>query len=169
MKWLTHQSVGLAAAVAFKMPPVALVAVLAGAVLPDIIDRKAAALTRKPQRTFQRIHRGVSHWYGWYLLLFLLGLWGSYDDLPHFLGNKDIRETLILVCLGIGFGGLTHVLLDMLTPMGVPLFPFVMGKRLSLSLCATGSIGEYIFLVVALCFLLFLGSVNKNIVFVGVL
>ena len=47
---------------------------------------------------------------------------------------------------GLGFGGLSHVALDMLTPQGVPLQPFSRKGRFSLKLCATGSVGEYCFL-----------------------
>ena len=50
------------------------------------------------------------------------------------------------VLLGLCFGGLSHVLLDMLTPAGVPLTPFSRKHKLSLKLCATGSLGEYLFL-----------------------
>ena len=48
--------------------------------------------------------------------------------------------------LGLGFGGLSHVLLDMLTPSGVPLTPFSRQNKLSFKLCSTGSLGEYCFL-----------------------
>ncbi len=153
MKWFTHQAVAMSAAVAAQMPPMALGTVFVGAVLPDIIDQRIAALTRNPQKTFQCIHRGASHWYGWYLVCFLFGLWGTYADVPAFMGTKGVRDNLLLLCLGLGFGGLAHIVLDMLTPMGVPLLPFVRRKRLVLPVCATGSLGEYIFLGVTLCVL----------------
>ena len=49
------------------------------------------------------------------------------------------------VCFGAAVGGLSHVVLDMMTPQGIPLLPFTRKNRFSLHLCKTGSIGEYAF------------------------
>ena len=58
--------------------------------------------------------------------------------------------------LGIGLGGVSHVVLDMLTPSGIPLHPFSRKNKLSFKVCSTGSVGEYVFLGVMLVLLGFL-------------
>ena len=50
------------------------------------------------------------------------------------------------MCTGLALGGLSHVVLDMLTVQGVPLLPFSRKNRFSLKLCKTGGVGEYVFL-----------------------
>ena len=50
----------------------------------------------------------------------------------------------------VGIGGLIHVLLDALTPMRVPLYPFGGSKRFGINLVSTGTWRETIFLFVAL-------------------
>ena len=50
----------------------------------------------------------------------------------------------------MGIGGLIHVLLDALTPMRVPLYPFGGSKRFGINLVSTGTWRETIFLFVAL-------------------
>lgn len=147
MKWFTHQTVAVAAAIALHMPPAGIAAVFAGAVLPDVIDFKLAGKGPQRQRNFNKIHRGISHWFGWYVLLLLCAM----------LLPLAPRETDL--ALGMAFGALTHIALDMLTPSGVPLIPPVpmVGSakgsgRISLNLCSTGSIQEYIFLVVTMAF-----------------
>ncbi|MEG2171738.1 MAG: metal-dependent hydrolase [Desulfovibrionaceae bacterium] len=142
MKWFTHQTVAVAAAIALHIPPVGIAAVLVGAILPDMIDHKIAGRGPNRQKIFNKIHRGASHWFGWYVALLLCGL----------ILNLAPRETDIV--LGLAFGALMHIALDLLTPAGVPLvppLPFLAGHkgkgRISLNMCSTGSIQEYIFLV----------------------
>lgn len=144
MKWFTHQTVAVAAAIALHMPPVGIAATFVGAILPDMIDHKIAGQGRNRQKIFNKIHRGASHWFGWYLALLLCS----------FALNLAPRETDIV--LGLAFGALMHIALDMLTPSGVPLVPPVpffagfKGKaRISLNMCSTGSLQEYLFLVVS--------------------
>ena len=60
------------------------------------------------------------------------------------------QTELPVLLAGLGLGGMAHVLLDMCTPSGVPLMPFSRTPRFSLNLCRTGSLGEYVFLAVAL-------------------
>ena len=61
------------------------------------------------------------------------------------------------VCVGLAVGGLSHVVLDMLTPQGIPLLPFSRRNRFSLKLCKTGSFGEYAFLATMIvCMWIFL-------------
>lgn len=149
MKWVTHQTTAVAAALALHLPPAALVAVAVGAVLPDVLDQRLAglALTRRGRQSlFRAIHRGTTHWFGWWLLLSVAALMPS-----------TLASILRDMALGLSLGGLSHVLLDMLTPAGVPLFPFSRHSVLTFKLCTTGSLGEYAFLVCVLaasCFFL---------------
>lgn len=158
MKWFTHKAVAVAGALAVGAHVGALVAVLVGSVLPDMID---TAVAHGNKRIWRRIHRQTSHWFGWYILLILLGLMLPLQEMTaDFLrmvnvsfpgiSRRALSEALsndLLVWLGIG--GLVHVLLDALTPMRVPLFPFGGSRRFGISLVSTGSWQEYAFLILA--------------------
>ena len=149
MKWITHQAAAVGAALALHLPPAGVLAACVGAVLPDVLDQRLAGLAptrRGRQKVFNRIHRGATHWFGWWLALFLAAL---FWHLPP-LGRAALT--------GLAFGGLSHVALDMLTPQGVPLQPFSRKGRFSLKLCASGSLGEYCFLAaIALAVWFFMG------------
>jgi len=142
VKWVTHQTVTVGAALVLAMSPAAVAAALAGAVLPDVLDQKRAALSRNPQRAFNRIHRGSSHWFGWWLALFLLPVAAASP-----LSDWPVVADLLF---GLGFGALAHVAQDMVTTAGVPLVPWTRKNKLSLRLFSTGSLGEYAFLAAAL-------------------
>ncbi len=158
MKWFTHKAVAVAGALAAGAHAGALVAVLVGSVLPDMIDTAAA---HGNKRVWRRIHRQTSHWFGWYVAMILLGVVLPLQEMTaDFLRMADIsfpgisRRALsevlgndLLVWLGLG--GLVHVLLDALTPMRVPLFPWGGSRRFGVSLVSTGSWQEHAFLVVA--------------------
>ncbi len=137
MKWVTHQTGALIAAMALELPLPCIAAACAGAIAPDLVDQKISGLAqgkRKRQKAFNKIHRGASHWFGWWLAFFMAAL---LLPLPAFANS---------ICAGIAFGGLSHVMLDMLTPRGVPLLPVATGFRLSLRICSTGRWSEYVFL-----------------------
>ena len=73
--------------------------------------------------------------------------------------TSQIKTVLLLALLSaiiIGLGGISHVVLDMLTPSGIPLHPFSRKNKLSFKVCSTGSVGEYVFLGVMLVLLGFL-------------
>lgn len=144
MTWPTHQAGALIAALGLQLPLTALGASIFGAILPDVIDQTVsrAGLSKKGrQKIFNRIHRGHSHWFGWWLIIFLILL--CYPLPP------VMRDILA----GIALGALSHITLDFLTPRGVPLIPFRSGFNVAIPLCSTGKIGEYIFLF----FLILLG------------
>jgi inner membrane protein len=124
MKWITHQTAGVGAALALHLPLEGVVAACLGAILPDKLDQAIAKRSRNPQRTFNQIHRGTTHWFGWWVAI------------------------LLVAC--------SHVVLDMLTPSGIPLHPFSRKNKLSFKVCSTGSVGEYVFLGVMLVLLGFL-------------
>ena len=144
MKWITHQAAAVAAALVLHLPVEGVVAACAGAVLPDVLDQRMAGLAcskKGRQRLFNAVHRGTTHWPGWWLAL--CGLVVLFPLAALAGPGKNML-------LGLGFGGFSHVLLDMLTPAGVPLTPFSRRRKLSLKLCATGSLGEYCFLACVL-------------------
>lgn len=137
MKWITHQTGAALGALALALPLPAVIASAIAAIGPDIIDQKLCALgssRKRRQKLFNQLHRGASHWFGWWLALFLAAFTGP---LPPLL--RDIT-------IGLALGPLSHVMMDLLTPRGVPLLPFTQKFRISLPLCATGRLGEYIFL-----------------------
>lgn len=138
---MTHQLVALGAAFCAGLPAPGMGAAWFGAVLPDVIDQKRAALARRRQRAFNRLHRGTSHWFGWWLALWALGLSGV------------LPGPASLAVVGLGLGALTHVALDACTTAGVPLLPLKLRRQCwgqwSLGLCRTGGVGEYIFLAVS--------------------
>ncbi|MBQ4568006.1 MAG: metal-dependent hydrolase [Desulfovibrio sp.] len=150
MKWMTHQAAAVGLGLALHLPPAGIAAACFGAILPDVLDQRVAGLAptaRGRQRVFNRIHRGTSHWLGWWLVIFLAVL-----ALPV---SPPIKAALS----GLAFGAASHVLLDMLTPQGVPWHPFSRKGRFSFKLCSTGSLGEYCFLALLLAALwLFLGQ-----------
>lgn len=135
MKWITHQSVAVMAAFALHQPLASLAAVWAGSVFPDVLDQKRAAFSFSRQRAFNQSHRRTSHWFGWWLTLWVFAHAGCLGPVP---------DTLLA---GFAFGAFTHVFLDMCTTKGVPVLPFG-GRRFSLKLCRTGSFAEYAFLAV---------------------
>ena len=108
MKWITHQTAGVGAALALHLPLEGVVAACLGAILPDKLDQAIAKRSRNPQRTFNQIHRGTTHWFGWWVAILLVAC--SHLVPPHW------QPAL----LGIGLGGISHVVLDMLTPSGIP-------------------------------------------------
>lgn len=141
MKWVTHQIGAVLGALVLDMPWPGIAAAGIGSIFPDIIDQKISgfgANRKKRQKLFNQIHRGSSHWIGWWLFLFLI-----FISLPMPAFARDTAA-------GFAFGAMSHVMLDMLTPQGVPVWPFSRHGKLSVPLCATGKAGEYIFLLVML-------------------
>ncbi len=172
MQWFTHKAAALAGAVAAGAPIAGLAGALVGSVLPDMVDR---VLSAGDKRRWRQMHRQSSHWFGWYLVIIVAGIWlsssglqdsgstsavsAALKDFARELGlvrGPDVRETgsrlLGDLVLWIGLGGLCHILLDGLTPMGVPLFPQGGRRRMGIKLVSTGSLGEKLFLVAALVF-----------------
>lgn len=152
MKWITHQTGAILGALALNLPLAGMTAAAVGAVAPDVIDQKISCLGVTPrarQRVFNQIHRGSSHWFGWWLALFLAPF------IQPFPGGELVA--------GFGAGGLSHAALDMLTPRGVPIFPFSRTHRLALPVCSTGSWGEWLFLgITLLAGFYFLGPETLN-------
>ncbi len=161
MKWFTHKAVAVAGSLVAGAHAGALVAVLVGSILPDMVD---TAFAHGDKRVWRRIHRQASHWFGWYILLILFGFICPLQDV-----TGDLLRTVTISFPGIsrsalsaaehlgndliiwvGIGGLVHVLLDALTPMRVPVYPFGGSKRFGINLVSTGTWQEYAFLIIAL-------------------
>ncbi len=155
MKWITHKTIAVGAAVILELPPAFILTTLLGSVLPDIIDQRVSRMTPNPQKTFNAIHRGVSHWFGWYALLLSVWVLGIYY--PRSMGSLHMDKTLLHCLGGLGFGGLFHIFLDMCTPSGVPLSLFSPKNRVSLKLFSTGSVQEYVFLGLVLSLFVAIG------------
>ena len=138
MRWATHQAMALMASFSIGMPLCGMVAAWAGSVVPDILDQREAgkALIFR-QRKFNKVHRRTSHWFGWWLLLWLFPFTEMMGPLPGALLN------------GFGFGAFTHCFLDMCTKNGTPLLPFG-DSRFSFKVCSTGSLGEYAILIMSI-------------------
>lgn len=146
MKWITHQTGAVIGAFALGLPLPGVALASAGAIFPDLIDQRLSRLapTKKGrQRLFNRIHRGPSHWFGWWLMLLILAF-----ALPGPLLLADIAA-------GFAFGALSHICLDTLTPAGTPLLPLPGSMRVAMPVCSTGRAGEFIFLVLLICLGLF--------------
>lgn len=142
MKWITHQTGGLLAAAILQLPIASIGAALAGSILPDIMDQKISGLghtRRQKQKFFNQLHRGASHWFGWWLALLVA---------PFIWLQPGLAADIIA---GLALGALSHVVLDMLTTMGVPILPFSRKHKVSLKICSTGKAGEYVFLAIMLC------------------
>ncbi len=157
MRWFTHKSVTLAGAVWLGASVPALLGALVGSILPDCLDRFLAGGDRE---RFWRVHRGFTHWGGWYVLLIFAVPYVSSALAPDLLSSlfpgvglagrgAPAVQAGADVLLGIGFGALFHVILDALNPSGVPLLPWRRRPRLSLNLVATGSWREVAFLIAA--------------------
>ncbi len=147
MKWITHQCMALMGAFALGLPLPALVASCVGAVAPDALDMRRAAKAFFRRRAFNQIHRGTSHWPGWWILLWMLAQAGIMGSLPGSL------------LTGFSLGAVSHTFLDMCTDRGVPLLPSG-EKRLSLRICSTGSLAEYA--ILAMTMLIFWLAVGQS-------
>ena len=141
MKWMTHQAGALLWGACLGAPPAALLMALPGAILPDLADLKLARASGgkgKTRKAFNKLHRGSSHWFGWWLGLFLLALAAPLPAIA-----QDAAA-------GLALGGFSHVLMDMMTPKGVPLLPFSRKRRASTPICSTGGKGEWLFFAIIL-------------------
>lgn len=126
-----------------------LVVASAGALLPDFDHAGSRISNRSPAlgligRLFK--HRGFSHTLFFWMLL-SIGLYAGYwwgvgkSWWPeHPLANPGIVVFVL--------GGLSHLFLDSLTPTGVPWFGPFSWSRLSLNICKTGSLLEWLLKIV---------------------
>lgn len=175
MQYKTHVlgGVGTAAVLAAVMPEAvtgtagAIIAMSSGAVIgslfPDIDHQNSYLGKRvKPISFLVRLafgHRGVTH-----APAVLLALTGGLLFISRMLGGGPMFTALLI---GFLAGALSHVLLDALTPAGVPLlYPFKK-KSVNLAGIRTGSFGETIFGVALAVAILWFGGVHLLPQFAG--
>ena len=129
----THLAAGIILSAALTSNPVGILAGGVASLLPDI-DEPGSMLSRRipviPSLISVLGHRTITH--------SLLGLF--LFSIPIFLFLKEY----VLVFM---FAYLSHLVLDTLTPMGVPWLWPVITKRFSLPVMRTGGIVEGIFVV----------------------
>lgn len=160
MKWTSHQATALSAWHAFGMKAELLPFILAGAVLPDMIDHIYAGKGINKQKRFNKVHRKASHFWLFYVVIFFLG--GLFEFYPE-IGEEFIsllqelgilaknigaysKELGVSAIKALSLGAIIHILGDMLTIQGVPYIPsHNWNKRIALKLFATGSMKEYLF------------------------
>jgi len=120
MKLYNHAvfNLGVSLVAGLQVPEIVLI--IFGGMIPDVVD---SILAGRDQRLFYAIHRTFSH-YPWPYLVFYFA---SY--------NFEVGQL-------VAFGALLHVLMDFLTPMGIPLVSPT--KRVSLAKIKTGSMFDYI-------------------------
>lgn len=150
MNWFSHRifAVGLAAACKFDL--MGIVASYLGSTIPDSID----FVLTKFGFQFNRIHRRHSHAWVWYAL----GLSAVYYLIFPWL-QKNFPELLIYKSLLPAFflGIFSHILADMLTPKGVPLFVNP-NRKITLKLIKTSGCSESVFTFLfftGICFYLY--------------
>ncbi len=169
MKWVSHQAMAGAVWFSLSLPPEILPPLLVGAVLPDMIDHAYAGAGRNRQARFNKVHRKASHFWGFYLVgIFVSWVMVLYPEIWNDIAKNIFSSDLIgssafrvirnygtESLLALFVGGLIHILGDMLTVSGVPLYPtFGWKRKITLNLFSTGSKKEYIFtaILIALTF-----------------
>ncbi len=111
------------------------VGILLGARIPDWLEFKIYYRKKKYRAIIP--HRTLTHYPSYWFFL-TLACFFAYDNSPNLAVNL-----LSINGLGVCIGALLHLLMDFMTPMGIPLsHPF--GKRTSLNIYSTSSFGEWI-------------------------
>ncbi len=136
----THVIGAIVAASALKLP--VLPAVL-GALLPDV-DLKKGLPKFRQNRTLFNSHRGITHHLLIVPLLLLLSL----------IVKDFVNQQAGIYLLSFTCGYASHLLLDALTPLGIP-YKTGYYPRLSLKLFKTGKVGE-VFVILLLVVILIL-------------
>lgn len=148
MKWQSHRLIGISAAIFFDGGIIAAALSYVGSTLPDVVEGRSpgegAWFYKKKMKAWRATHRGTSHWAIWYVLLAMVG--SHYHP----------------VLAWLGFGALTHLAADSLTPMGIPLYPFSKRTMLSLNLFSTGSVKEYLFSILLLAAIVYYSTTHIN-------
>ncbi len=133
MKRLTHLTFGALIGFSLYKWGVGTLCCILGSLIPDMdiyLERRLPKVL-KPIRPRWLEHRGVTHWLGLPIILILLGFWIGYQAL----------------IFPFALGWISHILLDAMTPMGVPFKPFSSKPRFHLLpknlRITTGSIVEY--------------------------
>ena len=135
----THILAGVVLASYLKLP---IVPAALGSIVPDIDAKLGLPFPQK--RTLFNSHRGITHHPAVVLLLFLISI-----------AVKDFLSFEVGICmLSFVVGYTSHLLLDALTPLGVP-YRFRYYPRLSLKLFRTGKVGELFVILLLLIVLVY--------------
>lgn len=134
MRPLTHYLGGLAVGIMFAPNPICLFAATLGGGVPDKLDILCSWGNRE---RWEKIHRTWSHNIGYWILPVLI--WFAFW--PFRL--KAPWNGIIEVAQFFFYGICSHLVLDLLTPMGVGICPFASVKsRVSLKLVKTNSLAD---------------------------
>ncbi|BBW98937.1 metal-dependent hydrolase [Geobacillus subterraneus] len=126
---------------------------LLGAVFLDI-DHPNSFIGRRMKVTSFLVHQTFGH-RGWtHSLSFVLGMGvllhiGVFAFSP-ILQDLFLKEMGLFFAKGFVIGMVSHLILDMMTKGGVPLWHPLSKKRVSISPIKTGSVGEYLVFLVML-------------------
>jgi len=129
----THILGGVLLAVTLKLP---VIPAAFGSVFPDLDLNKG--LPHPSKRNLFNSHRGITHHPAIPILLFLLS----------YLLKLQGIETAYTYLLSFTLGYASHLLLDILNPLGIP-YKFSYYPRFSLKLMKSGKVGE-IFVILLL-------------------
>lgn len=125
-----------------------------GSIAPDIDTR--LGLPFPPKRTLFNAHRGITHHPAVAGFLFILSI-----AVKDFLNAKT---GIFLLSFTVGYA--SHLLLDLLTPLGIP-YKFKYYPRLSLKLVKTGKLGELFVILMLLTALIYqakTGTLDYNLI-----
>jgi inner membrane protein len=100
-------------------------------------------------------HRGFTHSLFATLLVFIPYLLVQ-TQIIGIVDDSFMQNLLGSILFGVGLGYLFHILGDMLSKSGVPLFMPLTNKRIKVPLYVTGKISEKIVYVISIFFLVFL-------------
>ena len=137
MKGYTHIAGGLLFGFLFGVKPYALPLAVIGSTFPDI-DLKFSSLVppKGKKKSLFNTHRGITHHPFW--VIALLTLWGFLENgFPQYGFYWEF-----VYAFWVGY--LSHLVLDALTPLGIPVgtsyYP-----RLKIPIMKTGGVGEKFF------------------------
>ncbi len=139
MTFGSHVLAGIVLASFLKLP---ILPSVFGALLPDVDLKNGLPFPSK--RTLLNSHRGITHHPLIPLVLFFLSL-GVKDFL-----NKNLGINLLSFTVGYS----SHLLLDLLTPLGIP-YKTKYYPRLSLKLFKTGKLGELFVILILVGLLIY--------------
>lgn len=127
MKWVNHEIVSGAAMYAMSHDLVSTGLVMAGSIFPDWIEGRPTIFN---YRSWQKNHRGISHWLLMYFVIFaILAVYGEYQNSPW------SQYAIFFV-----FGAILHVLEDAICGK----VPFICLKhKMGIKLFYVGTIQEY--------------------------
>lgn len=134
MRPSTHYLAGFALGTLLADNPVELAACVLGAGIPDRLDIACSFGSRE---RWERIHRTWSHNASYWMLP--VALWAAFWPFP----TQPPWGAALEIAKFLMYGVLSHIVLDLLTPMGIGICPFASGSsRISLKMIRTNSLSD---------------------------